>query len=81
MQLSSFGKAVPPSVQREAKTLMNKIADGKVIIFRGPIKDRGGSTRIKSNQILDANALKEIDWLVEGVESSMPGKAYSGAAK
>jgi len=51
---------------------MNRIADGDLIIFRGPIKDRSGQERIKKGCTINSAELKKIDWVVDGVEGPVP---------
>jgi basic membrane protein A len=70
--LASFGPAVPVSVRKEASDTMKKIEIGDIIIFKGPIKDRSGCERVHPGQTLNVEALKRIDWVVEGVEGPLP---------
>jgi hypothetical protein len=51
---------------------MKNIEDGKLVIFKGPIKDRSGKDRVSKGEIIDSEALKKMDWVVEGVEGPMP---------
>lgn len=70
--LASFGKSVPTSVRSEARSVMKRIEKGELILFKGPIKDRNGVERVHSGQVLDAESLKKVDWVVEGVEGNLP---------
>jgi basic membrane lipoprotein Med (substrate-binding protein (PBP1-ABC) superfamily) len=72
VKLASFGLAVSPAVQQEAKTVLQNITEGKLVIFKGPIKDREGNVRIPSGKVADNNYLERIDWLVPGVEGALP---------
>jgi basic membrane protein A len=73
-KLSSFGPAVPKAVQKEATDLLSKIEQGKFVVFKGPMKDRDGKERLAAGQIADNGYLGKIDWLVPGVEGSVPKK-------
>lgn len=73
--LSSFGPAVPPEVKKEADAITKKIIDGKLIIFKGPLKDSSGQMRVNAGQVLTDKDLREIDyWVVDGVQASLPKK-------
>ena len=72
--LSSFGAEVPPAVRKEADVIARKIIDGKLVIFRGPLKDSDGHIRVNSGQALNDKDLREIDWVVSGVQASLPKK-------
>jgi len=74
VKLASFGSAVPKLVRQEANDIMQRIADGKLIIFKGPMKDREGNIRIPAGKIADDSYLEKIDWLVPGVEGALPKK-------
>lgn len=39
VQLSSFGAAVPKATQNEALVTLQKLKEGKYVVFKGPIKD------------------------------------------
>ncbi len=70
--LASFGDVVPETVRNEALSKMKKVDKGEFISFRGPIKDRNGRLKVAAGQTLNEHSLKKIDWVVEGVEGSMP---------
>ncbi len=72
--LASFGSMVPDSVKKEALATAEKVQDGKVIIFKGPIKDTDGKVRIVAGKIPDENYLLQMDWAIAGVEGSIPKK-------
>jgi basic membrane protein A and related proteins len=72
--LSSFGTVVSPKLRKEALTLKQQIENGKVIIFKGPLKDRDGKERVKAGDVADAKALREMNWVVDGVSGSLPKK-------
>lgn len=70
--LSAFGSAVPLSVQKEANSVRDKIIAGKLIVFKGPLKDRDGRERLHPDQTLDDKDLACVDWVVPGVEGPVP---------
>jgi basic membrane protein A len=72
--VAPFGAEVPAAVRREANSIKKQIEDGSLIVFKGPIKDRDGKLRIKSGETLDAKALNQVDWVVEGVEGALVKK-------
>lgn len=74
VKLSSFGKSVPEAVQKEALGIMKNIADGKLVVFKGPMSDREGRQRIPAGVSADMNYLDKLDWLVAGVEGALPKK-------
>ena len=71
-QLSKFGTDVPESVKKEAMLVKQNIDSGKIIIFKGPLKDQNGRERVKAGTTLDTKALTEMNWIVEGVQGPMP---------
>jgi basic membrane protein A len=73
-KLASFGPAVPKAVQQEATALLQKIAEGKFVVFKGPLKDRNGKLQIPAGKIADYSYLEKIDWVVPGIEGSIPQK-------
>lgn len=40
---------------------------GELHVFEGPIKDKEGIVGIPEGEVLGADQLYQIDWLVEGV--------------
>lgn len=73
-KLSSFGAAVPKNLQEQATSTLRQIDAGKISIFKGPMKDRDGKERISAGQIANNDYFGTINWLVPGVEGSLPKK-------
>lgn len=71
-KLSSFGKAVPAPVQAEAKARLADLQAGKLVLFKGPMKDRQGKERIPAGKILTNDELGRMDWWVAGIEGNLP---------
>jgi len=72
LKLSSFGKSVPDTVQKQTTDLFNKMSDGKIIIFKGPLMDRDGKMRIPDGKIPEKSELEKMNWVVPGIEGSIP---------
>lgn len=73
-KLASFGSVVPKPIQQEALILEQRLKQGKLNIFKGPLKDREGRERLKLGQTPDIKWLANMDWFVAGVEGSLPKK-------
>ncbi len=63
---------MPDDVAALAKQTEADIADGKIVIFKGPIKDQGGAMKVAAGTTLDDGAIAGMDWLAEGIEGSLP---------
>ena len=72
--LASFGSMVPESVKKEALTIKKNIEDGKVVVFKGPLKDSTGKERIAPGKNGDSDYLLQMDWVVSGIDGSVPKK-------
>jgi len=70
--LCPCGKIVPLSVRKEAELEMKNIAEGKLKIFKGPMKDRDGNLRIKDGEVLTDADIGAMNWVVSGVEGAVP---------
>jgi len=73
-KLSSFGPAVPDTVQKEALGLKKKIEQGNFVVFQGPLKDRDGKDRVASGKLPDADLIESMNWFVPGVEGNIAQK-------
>ncbi len=63
---------MPDDVAQAAQAARDGIADGSIVIFKGPIKDQQGQVKVSDGaQMPDADILG-MNWLAEGVEGSMP---------
>lgn len=74
VKLCPFGSAVPNAVQHEATDVLKRIKQGRLVVFRGPLKDRDGKQRISQNERLNNEGLESMDWFVPGVEGALPKK-------
>ncbi len=71
-KLSSFGQAVPQTVRQQAAAKLLELQTGKLILFKGPMKDRDGKVRIPAGKILNNDELGRVDWAVAGIKGSLP---------
>lgn len=74
VDLCSFGKKVPASVEKEATLAAAQIKTGKQAIFKGLLKDKEGHERLKDGETPDLKWLNEMNWFVPGVEGTLPKK-------
>lgn len=74
VKLSSFGVSVPKSVRDEATKAMTDIAQGKLTVFQGPVRDAEGKVRLAQGEKPNIKWLAGMDFFVPGVEGSLPKK-------
>jgi basic membrane lipoprotein Med (substrate-binding protein (PBP1-ABC) superfamily) len=72
VKLSSFGPAVPTAVREEAMKTMEKIEKGKLVVFKGPVKDSEGKIRLPAGEAPNIKWLAGMNFFVPGVEGSLP---------
>ena len=65
-------KNMPADVAAAAKAANDGIADGSVVIFKGPMKDNQGNVILKSGEALDDGGLWAMNYYVEGVQGKIP---------
>jgi basic membrane protein A len=65
-------KNMPDDVAAMAKKAQDDIASGKIVIFKGPIKDQSGAVKVAANVSLDDGAINGMNWLAEGIEGQIP---------
>nr|WP_211461330.1 BMP family ABC transporter substrate-binding protein [Collimonas silvisoli] len=70
--LSALNPAVPADVAKLFNEKKQAIVDGKLIPFAGPLKDNTGATKVAAGAVLPMGELLGINWLVAGVEGSLP---------
>jgi basic membrane protein A and related proteins len=63
---------MPGDVVGLARQTENDIKIGKIVIFKGPIKDQSGAVKVAANATLDDGAISGMNWLAEGVEGQLP---------
>lgn len=69
--LTEFGARVSPRARAAIAAAQTRFASGGSP-FTGPMKDRDGRTRIAAGQTLTVGQVDALDWLVPGVEGTVP---------
>ena len=75
VDLAPFGTMVPDDVKTSATAEMDKFKAGEesiFTIFTGPLKDNTGAEKVPAGKAMTAEELLSINWLVEGVEGTIP---------
>ncbi|MGZ9711052.1 BMP family ABC transporter substrate-binding protein [Glaciimonas sp. GNP009] len=70
--LSPLNASVPADVSKLFNDKKKDIVDGKLVPFAGPLKDNTGSVKVAAGAVLPMGELMSINWLVDGVEGSLP---------
>ncbi len=70
--LAPYGDAVPANVRAAADAVKAAIADGTLHPFRGPFNNQAGDLAVRRGETLDDDALRGMDWYVEGVLGRLP---------
>ena len=74
VKLANFGKSVPSSVRDDALQAVEKTKNGKLIVFKGPLKDRDGKVRLAAGKTANAQWLSQMNFFVDGVEGNLSAK-------
>jgi len=74
IKLATFGKVVPPAVQKEVLAKVKDLEGGKFVIFAGPLKDKDGVLRYKAGEKPDVKKLAEMNFFVDGVQGTLAKK-------
>lgn len=67
VDISPFGDMVPQHVRDRVLLRRQEIIDGNFVVFRGPVWDQHGQSRISSRRVPRDTELLEMNWFVEGV--------------
>jgi basic membrane protein A len=70
MAVAPFGAKVPKDVQDKVLQAMKDADDGKVVVFKGPIKDQTGAVKVAEGETLTDDKMSALDWFVQGVVGS-----------
>ncbi|MBL8352681.1 MAG: BMP family ABC transporter substrate-binding protein [Burkholderiaceae bacterium] len=73
VQLSALGARVPAGLKAELAQHQQAIVDGRLVPFAAPLVDNTGHNRLAAGALDDA-AIAGMDWLVQGVGGSLPGR-------
>lgn len=72
VELAPLGKNVPDDVKQLVEDTKAKILSNELDIFVGPIKDQSGAVKVESGKTLTHDEVLTMDYLVEGVEGTIP---------
>jgi basic membrane protein A len=72
VDIAPFGPMVKDDIKKQVTEAKAKIVKGELDIFAGPIKDQSGQIRIPAGQKMPDQDQLSFNWLVEGVEGTMP---------
>lgn len=70
MAVAPFGPQVPQEVKDLVAQTQADIEAGKIVVFKGPIKDQDGNVKVAADEVLGDDAMGSVDWFVEGVVGS-----------
>lgn len=70
MAMAPFGPKVPQAVQDLVMQAKADLEAGKVVVFKGPIKDQTGAVKVAEGAVLTDDQMSAVDWFVEGVVGS-----------
>ncbi|MCC8194955.1 MAG: BMP family ABC transporter substrate-binding protein [Deltaproteobacteria bacterium] len=69
--ISDFGPMVPQSVRDNVLKHREAIAEGKEVVFSGPVIDQNGRIRIRKGETPDDRTLLHMNWFVQGVVATL----------
>ncbi len=72
LDLAPFGDMVPQDVQDEVEAVKERIVNGELHPFTGPIYDQEGEVQVPEGETMTDEALLSFNWLVEGVVGQIP---------
>jgi len=67
MAMAPFGPKVPQEVKDAVNNAKADMDAGKIVVFKGPIKDQNGNVKVAEGAVLTDDAMSSVDWFVEGV--------------
>jgi basic membrane lipoprotein Med (substrate-binding protein (PBP1-ABC) superfamily) len=70
MAIAPFGPKVPQEVKDLLAQTQKDIESGKIVVFKGPIKDQDGNVKVAEGETLSEDAMGSVDWFVQGVTGS-----------
>ncbi|NOU79513.1 BMP family ABC transporter substrate-binding protein [Paenibacillus sp. LMG 31459] len=72
VELAPFGNKVPDDVKQLVEDAKAKIISGELDVFTGPISDNKGNVVVQDGQKLTLEEVLSMNWLVKGVEGTIP---------
>ncbi len=70
MEMAPFGPLVPQEVQDEVLAVSADVEDGTIVVFTGPVVDQDGNVVVAEGEVLTADIMGSVDWIVEGIIGS-----------
>lgn len=67
VDIAPYGDMVPQDVRTMVDQAKADIKSGKLVVFKGPVVDQAGKTRIAADALPEDKALLSIDYLIKGV--------------
>jgi basic membrane protein A len=65
--ITDFSTPVPDEVRKEVQAARDKITQGTLAVYTGPLRDNAGKERVAAGRTLTHEDIMAMDWLVEGV--------------
>ncbi|MBF0298471.1 MAG: BMP family ABC transporter substrate-binding protein, partial [Oligoflexia bacterium] len=75
VDISPITKLVPADIQKYIKGEVGQFKSGKKSVydvFKGELKDNSGKVRVAAGKTMTKDELWNMNWLVEGVEGTVP---------
>ena len=72
--LGPYNDVVPQNVRDQVDAISAKFVDGTFEVWWGPIYGQNGELSIAEGTKLGPKEIRSIDWFVQGVEGTAPGK-------
>ena len=73
VQLTALNPSLPAAVKAELALRQQALIEGRLKPFAAPLVDNAGRSRLAAGA-LDDDAIAKMDWLVQGVGGSVPGR-------
>lgn len=70
--LAPLTKLVPDDVKTLVEDEKQKMINGELEIFQGPISDQSGTVKVPDGQKMTDDEVLNMDWFVEGVDGTIP---------
>jgi len=67
MAIAPFGPKVPQKVKDAVNQAKADLEAGKIVIFKGPIRDQDGNLKVAEGEVFPEEAMGSVDWFVEGI--------------
>jgi basic membrane protein A and related proteins len=72
VKIAPLNDAVPDDVQQRVEEAEQALMNGQLDYWEGPIQDNEGNTVVDEGETVTIEDINKMDWLVEGVEGSIP---------